>query len=293
MILSALDVRPSPTFYKSQKDLDTALMATVEILKSACSYLPKDSDGFFPMSYITSTLRDKLPSLYYLNNNHIVEFFFKDLIRKISFKDGDYIKYDTSLPVQSSEILHIGKPTASLFPNQNDLNMALITTVHMLRDNIYDLKKDTEDYFQVTDVCEALKRRMPFLSYMDRNYMVELFFKDKQRKIIFKNPTLIKYKFKLYISPPDILYFGTLTKLAEKMKNKGIFSSTKKYIKLYISKEDAENFAKKFAIHKDDSISVLGIDAKSAYDNGVRFSTYEEGEFIVSEVKKEYIKELA
>ena len=74
------------------------------------------------------------------------------------------------------------------------------------------------------------------------------------------------------------------------MKDKGIFSSTKRYIKLYTTREGAENFATKFMTSKGDTLSVLAIDAKKAYESGVRFSTYSDGEFIVSEVKKEFIK---
>jgi RNA:NAD 2'-phosphotransferase (TPT1/KptA family) len=290
MILNNLDVRSSATFYKSQKDLDVALTATVEILKSASTYLPKESDGFFPISYICSTLKDKIPQLSYINRNHIVEFYFKDLVRKVQFKDVDYIKYETNRLVQSSEILHIGKPTTSLFMSQNDLNTALISIIHLLRDNIANLDKDNEDYYKSEDVCATVKKRMPFLSYMDQNHMVEMFFKDNQRKIIFKNESLIKYKIKTYMNPPDVLYFGTLTNLVEKMKDKGIFSNTKKYIKLYASKEDAEKFAKKFVAHGENKVSILEIDSKKAFDTGSRFSTYEDGEFIVSEVKKEFIK---
>lgn len=290
MILNAFDVRSSPTFYKSQKDLDMALTASVEILNSAYAYLPKDSDGFFPINYIISTLKDKIPALYYINKNHIIEFYFKDLVRKISFKGDDCIKYDTISQVQATEILHIGKPTSTLFPNQSDLDTTLIVSVHLLRNNIASLNKDTEGYFQVKDLCETIKKRMPFLSYITRNHIVELFFKDKHRKIIFKDPELIKYKLKVYLCPPDELYFGTLTNLANKMKDRGIFSNTKKYVKLYCSKDNAINFAKKFAIHKDDKISLLVIDAKKAYGDGLRFSTYEEGEYIITDVKKEYIK---
>lgn len=290
MVLNNLDIRSSSTFYKSQKDLDLALTATVEILKSASTYLPKESDGFFPISYICSTLKDKIPQLHYINRNHIIEFYFKDLVRKVQFKDEGYIKYETSSLVQPSEILHIGKPTSSLFTNQDDLKIALISVIHLLRDNTSNLAKNKEGYFNSGDVCASIKKRMPFLGYINHNFIVELFFKDSQRKIIFKDENLIKYKIKTYVNPPDVLYFGTLANLAEKMKGKGIFSSTKKYIKLYSSRESAEKFAKKFAIHNDDKVSVLEIDSKKASEVGVRFSTYEEGEFIVSEVKKEFIK---
>jgi RNA:NAD 2'-phosphotransferase (TPT1/KptA family) len=294
MILSDLDTRSAPTFYKSQKDLDIAVSTAVEVIRSAETFLPKKSEGYFPITYICSAIKEKHPFLSYINRNHIVEFFFKDLVRKVSFKDEDYIQYECSKLVDPSEILHVGRPFNTLFSSLDDLNTTLITTVHLLRDNTANLSIDDSNYYLVDDVCKTLKKRMPFLSYIDKNHLLELFFKDKERKIIFKDQNLMKYKLKIYLEPPETLYFGTLTNLALKMKDKGIFSSTKKYVKLYADKEQAIAFAKKFILSDKDTVSVLVIEAKKAYEteHNLRFSTYNPGEYIVTNIKKEYIKEI-
>lgn len=283
--------RPTPTFYKTQSDLDMALISTTGFIMC----LPPRhlrTDGYTSTEFMCELLKEKHHQLSYVNRNHIVEFFFKDKVRKISFKNEDYLKYDTPSWAQPSDVLHTEEITATFYQSSNDLKAALITTVHLLRDNLAGLNRDKDEYYNIYDVCETLKKRMPFLHYIDRNHIVELFFKDKFRNIIFKDDTFLKYKLKVYLNPPEILYFGTLTNLALKMKDRGIFSSTKRYIKLYTTIEGAKNFANKFLSNKDDTISVIVIEAKKAYDKGVRFSTYCEGEFIVSEVKKEYIKEI-
>ena len=285
-------VRPAPTFYKTQSDLDTALIATVGIFAVSPNTFTLDKEGYTSVDSICSILKQKHPQLNYINRNHIIEFFFKDKAREISFKNEDYIKYNVSIFAKLSEIIHTEEITASLFQNSNDLKSALIITVHLLRDNLASLPRDEGGYYHINDICEILKKRMPFLQYINKNHIVELFFKDKFRNIIFKNDTYLKYKLKVYKDPPEELFFGTLTNLALKMKDKGIFSSTKRYIKLYTTVEGAKNFATKFMTNKSDTLSVLTVDAKKAYDSGVRFSTYSEGEFIVAEVKKEFIKEL-
>jgi RNA:NAD 2'-phosphotransferase (TPT1/KptA family) len=241
---------------------------------------------------ICTFLKKTHRQLNYINRNHIIEFYFKDKVRKVSFKDEDSLKYEVKSFGQPSEIIHTEEITATLYNTESDLKSALITTVHLLRDNLAGLPRNKDGYYDINDICVTLKKRMPFLGYINRNHIIELFFKDKFRNIIFKDDIYLKYKIKVYMEPPEVLYFGTLTNLALKMKDKGIFSSTKRYIKLYTTIDGAKGFANKFLSNKDDTVSVIIIEAKKAYDKGLRFSTYCEGEFIVSEIRKEYIKEI-
>lgn len=281
--------KPSPTLFKSEKDLKDALSSLVEIILTRPNEIPHDDEGFYPIKFLCDLLKNEKPNLHYINRNHIVEFFFKDLAREIQFKGENQIRYDAFKSVDENEILIEGQPLATLFHTPTDLSAALISAVHILKNRAPNVSFDSNGYCKINEVCEALKKRMPFLSYIDRNHIVELFFKDNQHKVIFNGQDLIKYKIKKVIEPPDILYFGTLWNLARKMRNRGIFSSTKKYIKLYESPERAQLFASKFATQSKDRIIALGIDAKSAYKCGTKFSTYEDGEFIVSKIEKEHI----
>jgi RNA:NAD 2'-phosphotransferase (TPT1/KptA family) len=251
--------------------------------------LPQDKEGFYPIKFLCDLLKNQNPELHYINRNHIVEFFFKDLAREVQFKGANQIRYDTFKKVDENEILFDGQPLATLFHSPTDLSAALISAVHILKNKDPHVPFDLNGYCKVEELCVALKKRMPFLSYLDRNHIVELFFKDSQHKIVFNGQDLIKYKIKKVVEPPDVLYFGTLWNLARKMKDRGIFSSTKKYIKLYGSRDRALQYAAKFATQSKDKVVALNIDSKSAYQKGTRFSTYEDGEYIVSKIEKEHI----
>ena len=203
-------IRPAPTFYKTQSDLDTALIATVGVFVLSPNVFSVGEDGYVSIESICLFLKQKQPHLNYINRNHIIEFFFKDKGGKISFKNEDYLKYENGMHTKLSDILHAEEITASLFQSQNDLKAALITTVHLLRDNLASLPRDKEGYYHITNICETLKKRMPFLYYINKNHIVELFFKDRFRNIIFKNDTYLKYKLKVYKDPPEELFLEPL-----------------------------------------------------------------------------------
>ena len=292
MYSSTYQGRPAPTLYKNQDDLTLALRTLVDIISQhdGSEDIPKDSDGYYPIKFLCEVLKAQHTHLYYINRNHVVEFYFKDLAREINFKGDSLIRYDAFKAVDDREILVRGLTTASLYNTPSDVSAALITSIHLLRDRALGLDFDEKGFCQITQLCDVLKERLSFLSYMNRNHIVELFFKDKQRKIVFNGSDLIKYKIKKIVDPPDTLYFGTIENLARKMVKRGIFSGTKGYIKLYKEPEEAIQFGRKFATQVKDRIIALEVDAKGAFDGGAKFSTYEEGEYIVSHIDKEHIR---
>lgn len=124
---------------------------------------------------------------------------------------------------------------------------------------------------------------------MNHNHVVELYFKDTNRKILISDYDKIRYKQVKYVQPPAILYFGTLSGLISRMQASGIHSSTKGYIKLYDSKETAADFARKFISKPGDKVSVLEINTGAAFSDGLRFSVYKPGEFIVVKIESKYL----
>jgi RNA:NAD 2'-phosphotransferase (TPT1/KptA family) len=192
------------------------------------------------------------------------------------------------------------KSPATFYKNQNDLKRALLTVIDVLREAAekevelikvgeYQLTLDSEGFAKVDDIVALLKWRYSELSYINRNHIIELYFKDRDQKILINGDNLIKYKIVKYVQPPQTLYFGTLKNLAERMKESGLISHTKKYIKLYETAEMAIDFAKKFATRQDDEIVVLEVNAGKAFSDGMKFSTYKEGEFIIVKVDRKYI----
>jgi RNA:NAD 2'-phosphotransferase (TPT1/KptA family) len=199
--------------------------------------------------------------------------------------DGDYNRRDISSDEQYR------RPLPTLYASREDLKDAIVSAVDAL--NSSDLPKDDQGYSSIEALCEKLKKALPHLSYITRNHIVELFFKDRTRKIMITGVDSIKYKEVRYVQPPETLYFGTLESLTAKMRRFGIHSNTKGYIKLYETPELAADFAKKFATDPMDRITVLSIAAFDAFTSGLKFSTFKPSEFIVVRIDQKFIKGVA
>lgn len=181
------------------------------------------------------------------------------------------------------------RPLQTLFMSQEHLKSALKLTTDLL--NSSTIKKDTDGLCSIDELCEKLKSLDPHLYYINRNHVVELYFKDSERKIFICGYDGIKYKEIRYVQPPDILYFGTIERLVERMKKSGIKSMTKGYLKLYSTPEGAVEFAGKFVSNPADKIVVLAINAIAAFTSGMKFSTFKPNEYIVVRLDSKFIKE--
>lgn len=192
------------------------------------------------------------------------------------------------------------KSPATFYKNVNDFKRALLTVIDLLREAAekdagsikmgdFQIDLDADGFAKVDDIVAFLKWRFSELSYINRNHVIELYFKDRDQKILINGEDLIKYKIVKYVQPPQTLYFGTLKNLAERMRDSGLKSHTKKYIKLYETTEMAEDFAKKFATREDDEVVVLEVNAGRAFSDGMKFSTYKDGEYIIVKVDRKYI----
>lgn len=279
----------TPSFYKSNEDLILAMKSITEYLLKKPEKLPIDEKGFIPVKFLYEFLRNEHPQLNYISRNNIVEFFYKDLAREIRFKGDNQIKYDVFKNLEENEVLTEGTPIATLYNSPTDLNAALITGVSLLKTKNPAISWDKSGCCKISELCEIIKNKMPFLSYISKNHIIELFFKDKKHKIMISKD-IIKYRIKKIVQPPDTLYFGTLYNLGKKMVEKGVYSNTRGYVKLYSNPELAKKFASKFVIQNKDKVISLIIDAKKAYSDGIVFSTYNKNEYIVSNIDKEYIK---
>lgn len=174
----------------------------------------------------------------------------------------------------------------TLFPTQKEANRALIVALDILKgDNI---KKDEQGFCLITDLCQAMINKDASFAYINRNHVIEFFFKDPDHKVIISGEDKIKYKVVRYVKPPKYLYFGTIEKFAPKMKLNGIRSNTKGYIKLYATEKEACEFAGKFARENEKTVA-LKVDAETAFSEGLKFSTFKDDEYIVVQVNKAYI----
>jgi len=183
------------------------------------------------------------------------------------------------------------RPLPTLYKTHDDMKTALLATIDALSGKTTTLPKNEEGFQSIDQLTKYLQDIHPQLQYINRNHIVELYFRDRDRKILINDLDNIKYKEVKYVQPPDSLYFGTLENLAERMRTYGLKSGTKGYIKLYAKPEVAAEFGKKFADRGGDKVVVLKVDAGRAFSDGMRFSTFKEGEYIIVRVDRRYILE--
>lgn len=179
---------------------------------------------------------------------------------------------------------------ATLYKTGNDLKRAITSTIDILTGKVPEVQADEHGYYQIDDICTYLRGAHPELDYINHNHIVELYFKDTNRKILINGFNRMKYKEIRYVKPPDTLYFGTVENLVPRMLHNGIHSSTKKYVKLHGSFEAATNFGQKFLQRENDEVAVLEIDAGAAFTDGMRFSVFEDDEYIIVRVDRKYIR---
>lgn len=186
-----------------------------------------------------------------------------------------------------------GRKTPTLFRNERDLEYTLKIVSKELKKaqdgETSILSPDENNFSLIEDVVRYVHEEVDNLQYINNAHIIELFFKDPNRRILIKGGDMIKYKKVVYVQPPKYLYAGTVEGLKEKMMLTGIRSKTKGYIKLYKSEQDALSFASKFAKHPSDILTTILIDAESAFNDGYKFSTYRDGEYIVVQVDPKYI----
>lgn len=87
--------------------------------------------------------------------------------------------------------------------------------------------------------------------------------------------------------PPDILYHGTARRFLQSIKEKGLLPQARQYVHL---SQDVET-AKTVGSRHDDNPCILIIDAKSAWNEGVKFYIGNEKVWLADYVPTKYIKE--
>jgi hypothetical protein len=174
----------------------------------------------------------------------------------------------------------------TLFPSQREAYRALDVCIGILQGD--EIKKDPQGFCLISDLCEEIKRKDDRFGYLNQNHIIEFFFKDNDRKILISGIDKIKYKDIKFVKPPEYLYFGTVENLLYKMRLQGIRSITKGYVKLFETPERACEFSEKFA-REGEKTAALKINTGKAFSEGLKFSTFNEGEYIVAQVISRYI----
>lgn len=86
--------------------------------------------------------------------------------------------------------------------------------------------------------------------------------------------------------PPDILYHGTARRFMSSIMENGLLSQNRQYVHLSQDIETAENVGKRH----DDKPCILKIEAKRAWNEGIKFYLGNEKVWLADAIPGTYIK---
>lgn len=159
----------------------------------------------------------------------------------------------------------------------------------------YELEMDEEGWVSIEQLLEALHREEKWKNIYEADLSKMIEESEKKRHEI-KNgkirafyghsvPMKILKEEKL---PPDILYHGTARRFLESIRENGLLPLSRQYIHLSQDIETAEKVGKRH----DNKPCILIIDAKKAWDDGIKFYLGNERVWLADKIPIRYIKEM-
>lgn len=177
----------------------------------------------------------------------------------------------------------------SLFRNERDARdcMALLK-VMLERPSQYGLTHSINGLCHLADLVEALQEDNLDFDYLTSAHLIECYLREPEEMYRLEEG-LLGLCLDNKVSPPGVLYFGTVESFRARMSRRGIMSQSRRYIKLYDTEEAALGFSVRFSSDGDPACT-LTIDAASAYRDGVDFSASAvEGEYFTAQISPRYI----
>lgn len=157
----------------------------------------------------------------------------------------------------------------------------------------YKLEMDEKGWVPIGQLLNALHQAEKWknICEADLNEVVE---KSKKKRHELKNgkirafyghsvPMKILKEEKI---PPDILYHGTARRFLESITSNGLLPQSRQYVHLSQDIETAENVGKR----RDSKPCILIIDAKKAWNEGIKFFLGNEKVWLTDAIPSEYIK---
>lgn len=159
----------------------------------------------------------------------------------------------------------------------------------------YELEMDEEGWVPVGQLLDSLHRTEKWkdVSETDLHRVIEKSEKKrhemKDGKIrAFYGHTIPMKILKEEKMPPDILFHGTARRFLESIREKGLLPQCRQYVHLSQDMETAEIVGKR----RDDKPSILVIEAKKAWDSGVKFYIGNEKVWLAERIPFSYVAEI-
>lgn len=159
----------------------------------------------------------------------------------------------------------------------------------------YELEMDEEGWVPVEQLLDALHRTEKWsnISEKDLKDMIER--SEKKRHELadgkiraFYGHSIPQKILKVEKTPPNVLYHGTARRFLDSINEKGLLPRSRQYVHLSQDIETAENVGKRH----DDKPVVLVIDAKRAWDDGIKFYIGNEKVWLAEAIPSKYIRRM-
>lgn len=159
----------------------------------------------------------------------------------------------------------------------------------------YELEMDEEGWVPVEQLLDALHRAEKWsnISEKDLKDMIER--SEKKRHELadgkiraFYGHSIPQKILKVERTPPNVLYHGTARRFLDSINEKGLLPRSRQYVHLSQDIETAENVGKRH----DDKPVVLVIDAKRAWDDGIKFYIGNEKVWLADAIPSKYIRRM-
>lgn len=158
----------------------------------------------------------------------------------------------------------------------------------------YELEMDEEGWVPVEQLLDALHgiEKWKNIKEADLSSMIKKFEKKryelKDRKIRAYYGHSIQMKIlKKEQNPPDVLYHGTARRFLESINKNDLLPQNRQYVHLSKDLETAINVGKR----RDSKPCILTIDAKTAWNDGIRFYLGNEKVWLADAIPAIYLSE--
>lgn len=158
----------------------------------------------------------------------------------------------------------------------------------------YELEMDEEGWVPVAQLLDGLHRNAAWKDITIEDIKKMMACAEKQRFEIvddriraFYGHSIPMKVLKTEKRPPDVLYHGTARRFMDSIMEKGLLPQNRQYVHLSQDMETAENVGKRH----DDKPCILIIDAKRAWDEGVKFYLGNEKVWLADAIPSQYLKD--
>lgn len=159
----------------------------------------------------------------------------------------------------------------------------------------YELEMNEEGWVPTEQLLNALHRieKWSNIRESDLNEMIEKSKKKRHELAEGKIRAFYGHSIPMKIlkeekMPPNVLYHGTARRFLKSIKENGLLPQSRQYVHLSQDIETAENVGKRH----DDKPCILIIDAKTAWNDGIKFYFGNEKVWLADTIPSRYIRKM-